>query len=228
LKVFQQQNMAASISSLAAHLIPFTRQNGIVDCDLLREVFALATHVQRKVDCQWGMDFEFVEELFNTHGAMIEDATLKAKEGIGLSESDREVGRIVEESIMDIISTSQRCLGNHWTIGSAQNNGQSPLESSPVRAKPEQKSNSALRSVFQLLSIGMVKCPVFLLHQPAQRSSDAQEDGLLHRAVISAGMCLTDDNPDLTEVAILFLVSLVCTRKHIDRCTDCLTFSFLV
>jgi hypothetical protein len=209
---FQQQSMALSISSLTASLIPSTRQNGIVDCDLLRELYALATRLQRKVDCKWGMDFDFVEELLTTHGAMIEVAALKAKEGSALSESEKEVGRIAEESITDVISTSHGCLGNHWTIGSLQKNGQSALESSPVRANPEQNANTALPSVFRLLSIGMAKCPVFLLHQSAQRGRDAQEDGLLHRAAIAAGICLTDDNPELTETAMVFLVSLVCTR----------------
>lgn len=198
---------------MAASLIPATRQNGTVDGDMLRELFALAVLVNRKVDCHWGFDFKFVEELLTVHGTMLETASLKDKEGsVLLSDSEKEVERIAEESILDILSTSRDCLGNHWTVGVTQKNGQSPLESSPIRARPEQKSNAALRSVFQLLSIGMMKCPVFLLKQPVQLSSNAQEDGLLHRAVISAGSCLTADSPDLTESAALFLVSLVCAR----------------
>jgi hypothetical protein len=209
--------VASSVSALASGLIPSTKLNETIDCDLLRELLALVTLVHRKGDINWEVDFKFVEELFRTHGTLLEIASMKAKEGNALlSDAEREVGRIAEASIMLTISMSQVYVENHWGVGGTQKNGQSPLEASPSRTKPEQNSNSTAGGLFQLLSIGLVRCPVFLLHQPAQQIGNAEEDGLLPRAVTSALICLADYSPDLMETAALFLVSLVRTKIMID------------
>lgn len=148
-----------------------------------------------------------------TYGEGIESGALAALSGSTLSDQVREVGRLLEELLLNTVAAVQESLGDVWTSPREQGQGQAAFESKPPAPAPKAppKSNELLGGLLSLLAKCLNICPLFLLHVPAAPGVNRDSDLLLRRAVDSAVSCLDDVDPETTRCAIHFLHEMVRT-----------------
>ena len=154
--------------------------------------------------------FAFVDKFLSAYGDLVEKGALDALGGSPVQEHVKEPGRLLEDLILETTTSVQENLGDIWTNPSEQGNGEEAFERkpSPVR-KPTMKSNESLAGILSFLTKALDICPVFLLHLPAAKGKDFEDDMLLRRAVDSSVASLNDSDPELAKNSISFLQTLV-------------------
>jgi len=224
--VYCDQTVAASMTELLSDLLPPVCHDA-ESVKLLRELCGLVTAVLKRASdsrAHFEVAFVFVGDFVATYGEDVEKGALAALSGSSLPDHVREIGRLLENLILETIASVQENLGNVWTNPSEQGNGEEAFERkpSPVK-KPQMKSNESLAGILSFLTKALEVCPVFLLHLPAAPGKDHEDDMLLRRAVDSAVASLNDSDPELARHSISFLKAMVCISSSLYLHRPCLS-----
>ena len=154
--------------------------------------------------------FAFLEEFIRIYGEGVENAALATLSGSSPSADELEVGKMVEELMLELLGAVRDSLGSKWNEPKEQGQGQEAFESKPHFApKADQMSQDSLARVFSLVATCMVTCPVFLFYLPAEAGLDRDDDKLLRRAIDTAVTSLNDNDQEITLKAIKFLMATV-------------------
>lgn len=219
-KTTYEQGVAASLCLLLSNLMPKSvgEESALT---ILDELFTLARTMVKaeNADVCCGI-FGFLSEFLHTFGGVVEQGAAAAVRGLKVTEREKQLGRLFEDLMMVALSSSRSLLGIAWTSPTEQGQGQPAFESKPKPSlKVENASNGCLLGIFLLLNSCLGICPVALLHLPAGPGVDADDDGLLRRAIDSAVLTLCDCDPAIAASAMRLLKTMVNTmmavRSHL-------------
>ncbi len=155
--------------------------------------------------------FSFLEKIVEIHGGDLDRCTRLSlnseNTGSAIEERACRVGDSLESVLLTTVEAVHTLLGSIWTNAQRQGNGQPAYESKslPVDHASLNVSNAALACTLSLLKGCMIHCPVFLLHLPAAKDQDRNEDLLFRRAVESAVASILDLDGGTSTTCMEFL-----------------------
>lgn len=174
------------------------------DIALLRELCSIASSILKVSNTSTAsldIIFGFIDLFIESYGNYVEAATIGA--------TNADVGRLLEDIVMQTVDSVQDSLGNTWSKPSEQENGQAAFESRQA-PKQKQKPTDCLAGVLGMLELGLRHCPNFLLRITGSKDSN---DQILYLATVAATASLQDEKPEVIRSSVLFLKTLVECRS---------------
>jgi hypothetical protein len=158
----------------------------------------------------------FLRTMAEIHGKDIDQYALLSLKGETRGNDEvedraRRIGQALESVLLMTTEGVQSLLGSTWTNAQQQGNGQPAFESKSQLGDQGslflQVSRAALAPMLSLLKTCAEHCPIFLLHLPAAKDQDRNEDLLVRRAVESAVSSILDPDVDTSTSCMDYLES---------------------
>lgn len=198
---------------MCSDLVPLSLASN--DLDLLKDLCSIIDSVLESGKREYfrlDLALGFLTTFVDSYGHTVEDAALRKLSGSASSTQGDDLGRMLEQMLVKIISAAENSLGGMWNRQAEQGQGQGqvPFESrAHLTTNTVSTSSDCLSGALDLLIKCLENCPVFVLHVPAGPGVQHSDDRLLRRAVDSATAYLSDENPDLAKSSLNFLWTLV-------------------
>lgn len=204
-KYSNEDCIATALLKFLTEFLPPTCENDR-NVAVLRKVMSVASSMQKKVNENVKTHESlccFIELIGHYYGSMLDQTVL--------GDFGKEIVHIMENLILDEVTSVWDKLGPSWIRSYKQDQGQPAFESKPseVQQKLDVDSSECLEGLLSMLCSTMEYCPEFLLRLPAVRGVDKDDDPLMRRAFISAVACLNASDFELVRTAISYLKSMV-------------------
>jgi hypothetical protein len=185
--------------------------------ELCQLAISMVEYKKATTEEEWnfGPVVEFIRTMTEIHGKDIDRYALlslkgETTRGDEAEERARRMGQALESVLLTTTEGVQSLLGPTWTNAQRQGNGQPAFESKSQLAdqgSSHQVSRAALAPMLSLLQTCAEHCPIFLLHLPAAKGQDRNEDLLVRRAVESAISSILDPDVDTSTACMAYLES---------------------